>query len=186
MALRFLKLAVFLSLSELAASLTFAQVRILVDQVGYETAAPKIALIESTTDAAPSAFAVVDDATGNTVFTGKLEPAGTVDHWVPWHFWKADFSSLHTPGEYRLRTVGGDPAISSCAFEVGDDLLERRTLSNVLYYFKGQRSSGDFDRADRHLAIPGDPGHFADVQGGWYDATGQLRRAQNPRRRQLQ
>jgi hypothetical protein len=169
---RFLKLAVILSFCELTASLSFAQVRVLVDQVGYETSAPKVALIESTTDAAPSGFALVDDATGDTVFTGKIEPAGTVDHWIPWHFWKADFSSWHTPGEYRLRTAGGEPVASSCAFEIGDNLLERRTLSNVLYYFKGQRSSGDFDRADRHLAIPGEPGHFVDVHGGWYDATG--------------
>jgi Glycosyl hydrolase family 9/Cellulase N-terminal ig-like domain len=170
--LRFLKLAVVLSFSGLAASLSFAQVRVLVDQVGYETAAPKVAVIENTTDAAPGSFALVDDTTGAIVFTGKTAPAGTVDHWVPWHFWKADFSSLRTPGEYRLRTGDGERAVSSCAFEIGDDLLERRTLSNVLYYFKGQRSSGDFDRADRHLAIPGDPGHFADVHGGWYDATG--------------
>jgi hypothetical protein len=155
MKLRFLKLAVILSLCGLAASLGFAQVRVLVDQVGYETAAPKVALIESTTNAALSGFALVDDATGDTVFTGKVESAGTVDYWGTWHFWKADFSSWHASGEYRLRSVGNEPAVSSCAFEIGDNLLERRTLSNVLYSFKGQRSSGDFDSADRHLAIPG-------------------------------
>lgn len=172
MTLRFLKPAVILSFCGLAASLSFAQVRVLVDQVGYDTAAPKVALIENTTDVTATDFALVDEATGDTVFTGKIEPAGAVDHWGPWHFWKADFSSWHTPGEYRVRVAGGDRAFSSCAFEIGDHLLERRTLSNVLYYFKGQRSSGDFDQADRHLAIPGDPGQFVDVHGGWYDATG--------------
>ena len=172
MTLRFWKPAVILSLSGLAALPSFAQVRVLVDQVGYETAAPKVALIESTTDAAPSGFALVDDATGDTVFTGKVAAAGTVDHWAPWHFWRANFSSWRHSGEYRLITAGADPAISSCVFEIGDDLLERRTLSSVLYYFKGQRSTGDFDRADRHLAIPGAPGRFADLHGGWYDATG--------------
>jgi len=172
MKLRFLKLVIILIFCGLAPSLSFAQVRVLVDLVGYETAAPKVALIESTTDAALSGFALVDDATGDTVFTGKIEPAGTVDRWGRWHFWKADFSSWHTAGEYRLRIAGAESVISSCAFEIGDDLLERRTLSNVLFYFKGQRSSGDFDRADRHLAIPGAPGHFVDVHGGWYDATG--------------
>jgi hypothetical protein len=172
MPLRFLKLAVLVSFCGLSASQSPAQVRVLVDQVGYEAAAPKIALVENTTDAAPSGFALVDDATGSTVFTGKLEPAGTVDHWAPWHFWKADFSSWQTSGEYRLRTTGGDADVSSCVFEIGEDVLEQRTLSNVLYYFKGQRSSGDFDRADRHLAVPGEPGHFVDVHGGWYDATG--------------
>ncbi|MGC2639322.1 MAG: glycoside hydrolase family 9 protein [Acidobacteriaceae bacterium] len=172
MTLRLLKLAAIVSLCGLAAAPGFAQVRVLVDQVGYESVAPKVALIESTADAALGGFVLVDDATGETVFTGKLDPAGTVDHWAPWHFWKADFSSWRTPGEYRLRTAGGDAEVSSCTFEIGDNLLERRTLSNVLYYFKGQRSSGDFDRADRHLAVPGEPGHYVDVHGGWYDATG--------------
>lgn len=165
-------LAVLVTYCALAASPLFAQVRVLVDQVGYETAAPKLALIENTTDAAPGGFALVDDKTGETVFTGKLEAAGTVDHWVPWHFWKADFSSWQKPGVYRLRTTSGNSEVSSCAFDIENNLLERRTLSNVLYYFKGQRSSGDFDRADRHLAIPGEPGQFIDVHGGWYDATG--------------
>lgn len=172
MTLRLLKVAVILSFCGLTASQSFAQIRVLVDQVGYESAAPKVALIESATDAAPNSFALLDDATGRTVFTARTEPAGTVDHWVPWHFWKADFSSWRTPGEYRLRVGDGDRAVTSCAFEIGDNLLERRTLSNVLFYFKGQRSSGDFDQADRHLAIPGEPGHFIDAHGGWYDATG--------------
>ena len=57
-------------------------------------------------------------------------------------------------------------------FEIQDDVLERNTLSNVLYYFKGQRASGLMDEADRHLALPGGKGGFVDVHGGWYDATG--------------
>lgn len=169
---RTLKPLTFFLFWGLAASPSFSQARILVDQVGYETAAPKVALIESATDEDPGSVALVDTTTGKAVLEAKSEPAGTVDHWGPWHFWKADFSSWRTPGEYRLRVVGRDFAISSCAFEIGDSLLERRTLSNLLYYFKGQRSSGDFDRADRHLAIPGAPGKFLDAHGGWYDATG--------------
>ncbi len=172
MTIRFLKPAVIALFCGLASSLSCAQVRVLVDQVGYETAAPKVAVIENTADTAPSGFELVDDATGDVVFRGTPEPAGTVDHWVPWHFWKADFSSWRSPGHYRLRITSDGAVISSCAFEIGENLLERRTLSNVLYYFKGQRSSGDFDRADRHLAVPGEPGHFVDAHGGWYDATG--------------
>jgi hypothetical protein len=55
---------------------------------------------------------------------------------------------------------------------VQDDVLERNTLSNVIYYFKGQRASGEMDKADRHLPYPdGQPGTL-DIHGGWYDATG--------------
>jgi hypothetical protein len=62
--------------------------------------------------------------------------------------------------------------VSSCAFEINSNVLERDTLSNVVFYFKGQRSSGNFDKADSHLPDPEHPGQFVDVRGGWYDATG--------------
>lgn len=156
----------------LAGSLAFAQVRILVDQVGYETSAPKVALVESSGEIGPADFALIDEDSGRTVLTGNLEPAGTVDRWRNWHFWKADFSSWQTPGHYFLRVTSRDEVTSSCAFELGKDVLERNTLSNVIYYFKGQRASGDMDRADRHLPLPEPPGGIIDVHGGWYDATG--------------
>jgi Glycosyl hydrolase family 9/Cellulase N-terminal ig-like domain len=149
-----------------------AQVRVLVDQVGYETTASKVGLIEGTESTSVSGFSLIDDDSGSPVFTGKLEPEGTVNHWHNWHFWKADFSSWQKAGHYRLIAPTGNGTVSSCAFEIGDDLLERKTLSNVLYYFKGQRASGDMDEADRHLLLPEKPGGFIDVHGGWYDATG--------------
>lgn len=146
--------------------------RVLVDQVGYDSTAPKLALIEGTADDQPNGFALVDDSSGKVVFSGQLESTGSVDHWNNWRFWKADFSGWRTPGHFVLRITNQGQTASSCAFEIGDDLLERRTLSNVIFYFKTQRATGDMDRADRHLASPEDPGTLLDVHGGWYDATG--------------
>jgi hypothetical protein len=87
-------------------------------------------------------------------------------------FWIADFSSLQTPGQYILRVSSREGDASSCPFAIDDNILERNTLSNIVYYFKGQRASGLMDKADRHLEIPGSNGTFVDVHGGWYDATG--------------
>jgi hypothetical protein len=148
-----------------------AQVRVLVDQVGYETTAPKVALISGAENGRAAQFTLVDDATGKVVFSGTAEAAGHVDRWGDRTYWKADFSALRTPGHYILRIATGDSVASSCSFQIDDDLLERTTLSNVLFYFKGQRASGDMDRADRHLALPDGSG-TVDVHGGWYDATG--------------
>jgi hypothetical protein len=61
---------------------------------------------------------------------------------------------------------------NSCAFEISDNILERDTLSNIVFYFKSQRASGLIDQADRHLRLPGGQQGFVDVHGGWYDATG--------------
>ena len=145
--------------------------RVLVDQVGYETTAMKVALISDADGSAPAQFTLIDDATGKVVFSGVSTAAGQVNHWADRIYWKADFSSFHTPGHYVLRAASGNTTASSCSFQVEDDVLERTTLSNVLFYIKGQRASGDMDRADRHLPLPDGKG-TVDVHGGWYDATG--------------
>jgi len=145
---------------------------VLLDQVGYETQAPKQAIVSGTAQDRPERFGLVDADSNKVVFEAKLTPAGKVFNWENQVFWTADFSAWQRPGHYILQvhTTGGDT--SSCAFEINDDVLERDTLSNVIFYFKGQRASGEMDEADRHLMLPGKNEGFVDVHGGWYDATG--------------
>ena len=163
--------ALLLAISTVPAS---AELRVLVDQVGYEQNAAKQALvIADPVDPAPLKFSLINSATGQSVFDGELKSSGEVHAWTGMVFWTADFSSWNQPGEYILRvSPASGPSVASCPFTIQANVLERKTLSNVLYYFKGQRASGDFDRADRHLAAPDHPGTFVDVHGGWYDATG--------------
>jgi hypothetical protein len=142
-----------------------------VDQVGYEARAPKQALIMGTAQDHPQQFTLLNGATGKAVLSGTPTLAGQVHTWAG-VFWIADFSSWQKPGHYRLLTKTAAGEVSSCPFEIAEDVLERNTLSNVLYYFKGQRSSGLIDQADRHLPLPGGEAGFVDVHGGWYDATG--------------
>ncbi|MGB6686813.1 MAG: glycoside hydrolase family 9 protein [Terracidiphilus sp.] len=146
--------------------------QVLVDQVGYETNAPKQAIVSGTAQSRPGGFALIDTETGQTVLEGDLKPAGEVVAWGGRVFWIADFSAWQKAGRFLLRIHSDGLDLSSCAFAIGDDLLERDTLSNVIYYFKGQRPSGSFDAADRHLALPGKQGVLIDAHGGWYDATG--------------
>src|SRR5690348_1639583 len=142
-----------------------AQVRVLVNQVGYEPAAPKWAIVEAPKSVQPRGFALIDAATERVVMRGPLEAAGSVRGWGNWAFWYADISTWCRPGQYILRTQGPRGPAQSCQFEIKDDVMERNTLSNVIYYFKGQRAAGLLDRADRHLADPERPGRFVDVHG---------------------
>ena len=144
----------------------------LVDHVGYELHATKQAVLVGSAQDSPQQFSLIDTDTGKTVLSGKTAIAGEVKAWDGRVFWTADFSQWQTAGHYLLQVRAKDANVSSCIFEINDDLLERNTLSNVIFYFKGQRSSGLIDRADRHLALPDEPGGFVDVHGGWYDATG--------------
>ncbi len=144
----------------------------LVDHVGYELHADKQAVLVGSAQDSPQQFSLIDADTGKTVLSGKTAIAGEVKSWDGRVFWTADFSQWQRAGHYLLHVRTKDAEVSSCAFEINDDLLERNTLSNVIFYFKGQRSSGLIDQADRHLALPDEPGGFVDVHGGWYDATG--------------
>ena len=158
----------------LAPAASYGQLHVLVDQVGYDTAAPRQAILQGTALDHPSKFTLIDTTTGKIVFTGTPTLAGSVYNWRVPHgnvYWTADFSTWKKPGHYVLETSDGLGEAHSCAFQIQNNLLERTTLSNVVYYFKGQRASGPMNRADRHLKIPNGPG-YVDVHGGWYDATG--------------
>jgi hypothetical protein len=148
------------------------QVRVLVDQVGYETLAPKQAIVEGSPEDSPQKFTLRDVDSGKIVFEASLQPSGEVYAWEGRSFWTADFSLWQRAGHYSIQVHTGKGDTSSCEFDISDDILERDTLSNVVYYFKGQRVSGLMDRADRHLPLPGGQQEFVDVHGGWYDATG--------------
>jgi hypothetical protein len=150
-----------------------ASTRVLVDQIGYEPDASKVALVvTSKDDPAPTRFTLINSDTGKLALEGDIKPSSEVHSWTGMLFFTADFTAWREPGHYILRVSASSSQISSCTFAIQEDVLERNTLSNVVYYFKGQRSSGDFDRADRHLPVPDHPGEFVDVHGGWYDATG--------------
>jgi hypothetical protein len=145
---------------------------VLVDQVGYERAAGKQAIISADAGQPLHDFEVIDTGTGKPAYTGSLQDTGAVHNWGKQHYWRADFSALKTPGRYILQLKNHDACIRSDEFLIQDNVLERNTLSNVIYYFKGQRASGLMDKADRQLPRPdGKPGTL-DIHGGWYDATG--------------
>ncbi len=164
------RLSVLCSL--LAAQAGFAvSVKVLVNHIGYEQDGPKRAVILGHAGDEVSTFNVIDDSTGNSVLTGSAVKTGPVDQWKDWQFWTADFSSIDTGGAYRLECATSRGVARSFPFKIQRDLLERNTLSSVIYYFKGQRCSGLLDKADRHSKVE-DSTATIDVHGGWCDATG--------------
>jgi len=157
--------------------------RILTNQVGYEAAGPKKAVVQGRAGDACHAFAVKRYPGGETVLSGTAIPEGPVARWKDWDFWTIDWSAVDQEGTYVIECVtengttvparaGAGPLIvRSHPVLVQKNALEQATLSDVLYYFKGQRSSGLWDKADRRLTFEGRPG-LVDIHGGWFDATG--------------
>ncbi|MFB6457248.1 glycoside hydrolase family 9 protein [Chitinophaga sp. Hz27] len=147
------------------------EIRVVTNHVGYETSQQKTAMLVADQPVKPSGWTLIDDATNHVSASGQLTDKGTVDKWHNLYFWRINFSSFSTPGKYRLVVALPDHQCSSYAFTVGAHVLERQTISDVIYYFKGQRSSGLLDQADHHVGLLGTK-DTVDAHGGWYDATG--------------
>ena len=147
-------------------------VEVITNHVGYEDRGAKHAIIEGDQNVLINSFNLIDVNTGKIVYTGKPVYSGPVSKWKNWQFWTVNFSDFATPGTYKLQLTlpGGD--VSSYPFVIGKNVIEKATISDVVYYFKGQRSAGLIDKADHHLPLPGKPGDTIDAHGGWYDATG--------------
>ncbi|MEX6689398.1 glycoside hydrolase family 9 protein [Danxiaibacter flavus] len=150
----------------------FGQAKIATNHVGYEIGMNKKAVLVSDGKKHVGSFQLVNVSDGKAVLEGIPFYNGPVNKWKNWTFWTLDFSSYNTPGSYYMQAQVDGKYIISYPFIIGKQVLEQTTLSDVIYYFKGQRCSGLLDAADHHLPMPGKEGHFVDLHGGWYDATG--------------
>ena len=145
--------------------------KILHNHVGYALAASKVALVQSSAAFSGGSFTLYALDSREAVFSGTLRPRGAVMRWRDWQYWEADFSALQTPGRYVLGVDGMTPALVSQPFTVASTVFDAQLLSDLLHYFKSQRSSGVFDRADRDCPVI-DSNARVDVHGGWADASG--------------
>jgi len=166
-------LILILAISAFLASQTLIaqEVKVLANQVGYEAAGPKLAVILGHPGDAFSRFAVLKAGSGEKVLSGVPAHAGPVRKWKDWDFWTIDWSSVDQEGAYIIECSSPKGTFRSHPVSVQKNVLERNTLSDVIYYFKGQRSSGLWDKADRQMRFEGKEG-MVDVHGGWFDATG--------------
>jgi hypothetical protein len=148
------------------------RVKVLTNHIGYETSGPKHAVVLGKAADSVSSFKIKEYATDREVFAGSAKPLGPVMKWKDWHFWTVDFNGVTVDGVYYIECQSSRGPIRSSPFMIQKDVLEKHTLSNVIYYFKGQRSSGLLDQADRRLRFDGADDQTADLHGGWFDASG--------------
>lgn len=152
--------------------------RVLVNHLGYDAGAPKAAVLEGIDPAADGPVNVpcslISAESGEKVFAAPGGAIGRVGRWKDWRFCRVDFSRFDRPGSWLIRADTPRGSVVSSSFEIGEHLLARRALPDILHYFKSQRTSGRYDRADRAVPFAGNRTGTADVHGGWYDASGDL------------
>jgi len=146
--------------------------KILTNHLGYDPDGPKHAVILSKAGENVTACALKNSPDDRAVFDASTRTAGPVRKWRDWYFWTADFDSFKGEGEYYLECSSSGGQLRSFPFHIQHSILERNTLSDVIYYFKEERSSGRLDQADRHLSFDGRKQGTLDAHGGWWDATG--------------
>lgn len=146
--------------------------RILTNHLGYDSFGPKHAVVRGSAADQIASFQVRTAPGGTLVLEGQPLAGVPVDKWRDWVFWSLDFSDLQAEGTYVIECRDHDQVLRSFPFRVQNNILERYTLSDVLFYFKSMRSSGAFEQADRHIAFRDSTRKPIDAHGGWYDASG--------------
>jgi hypothetical protein len=145
--------------------------RILVNHIGYDSRAPKRAVLQLLDDRCPARFTIVDADTDAVVHTGNVPPAQPVDQWHGGRFATLDFTDVQSEGCYRLETELPGGTVSSSPFAIAPHLLVQQTVSDIIAYFKGQRHTRLYDAADANATFAGERAGTVDVRGGWCDAT---------------
>ena len=149
-----------------------SEMKILTNHLGYEAGGPKHAVILGKSQDAVSGCEIKDSKNDAPLARVPATGVGPVKKWRDWYFWALNFDSLRTEGEYYIECASHQHSIRSFPFLIQNNLLERNTLSDVIYFFKEERSTGRLDQADRHLPFDGPKKGTLDAHGGWWDATG--------------
>ena len=137
------------------------------NQVGFDTQGGKHAVVEGASGL--SRFLVVGDD-GTAAWCGDLT-GQSFDAWGSNNtFYSVDFTELTKPGNYRLQ-IGNT---TSAKFTIAGNALFAKTFPSVLGYFKSSRADdSDVWGQDASIPVCG-TGTSANVQGGWYDASGDI------------
>lgn len=154
----------------------FSSRAIATNQVGYEAAGPKFAVLALGDGPDFSALRLRDAATGEVVFETAPGEVTGVDSWKTQRWQAAEFSAFTGTGRFLLEALDASGArLVSEPFEIAEPLYAARFPSALLGYFQSQRTQEPYLGADRAIAFIGNKRNArVDVHGGWYDASGDV------------
>ena len=166
---------VFLAVS-LAPQAQAPEIFIRVSQLGYRPDDPKVAILFGSGPFPAGVEVLTDDGRAVT----RLEAQPIAGAWGRFDtFAEVDFSSLRTPGRYRLRSADG--ALESAPFAVGENVFAD-AADAMLEFMRSQRCGYNpfldvvCHRYDGRTAEGPRPyGSFLPADGGWHDAGDSLK-----------
>lgn len=154
----------------------FSSRAIATNQVGYEAAGPKFAVLALGDGPDFTALRLRDATTGELVFETTPGEATGVDRWKTQRWQSAEFTSFTGAGRFLLEALDASGArLVSEPFEIAEQLYAERFPTALLGYFQSQRTTEPYLSADRAIAFIGNKRNArVDVHGGWYDASGDV------------
>jgi hypothetical protein len=154
------------------------RVRVFVNQVGYDQAGPKSAVIAANfyPSEGLASFQLITPL-GKAAFTKTFPSAGRIysgtdDDWG-WYFWRADFSDCRDAGQFRGRVQVGGVKSESVPFAIGPGTVLGQTARSSVDFFFIQRCGFDVPGWHKpcHLDDAKLPdGTQIDGTGGWHSA----------------
>ena len=146
---------------------------IIVNHIGYETKGYKTAILNASLNENIKSFSILDINSGKKIYTSKnIKYVGLVKKWKNKTYWIIDFSDYSKPGNYKIIISADKQNHESFAFNISDNLFIRKTITDIMFFFKSQRCSGIFEKKDYSLPFFGDRKGTIDAHGGWFDASG--------------
>ncbi|MES3017819.1 MAG: glycoside hydrolase family 9 protein [Bacteroidota bacterium] len=153
-----------------------AQTAIFANQVGFDSRGPKLAVVRLDASSAQKAsFNLIDAATSKVVYSGNLAGPKQVEDWFPGKFfYKTDFSSFRTPGNYKIVvSVGGVKTLSD-DFRIDENALAKLTMPSIIRYYNKQRANTPEELGADIKIKPKGSTKEVDMRGGWADASGDI------------
>lgn len=144
--------------------------KIFISHPGYTAATSKKAVLRAPDSFSGTSFQLINRENGEKVFEGQIKREGTVDKWKDWYFFTLDFSEYKELGRYYILIDG----VASEPFNIVKTIFDKWLHHEIICYFKSHRSSGKWDRHDKHASFIGNRTDTKDVSGGWYDASGDI------------
>jgi len=150
------------------------EIKVLVNQVGYDPADPKVALVQAPlgdTSLRAASFRLIS-ARGDCILEGRLRSARSITKWGL-RYWWADFSAARRPGSYRIQVRSRGRTFESPPFVIAKNVMQKETLALAASFFFYQRCGAEVPgwHAPCHLDDGKTPdGKHRDASGGWHDA----------------
>ncbi|MEI9956128.1 MAG: hypothetical protein WDM90_07470 [Ferruginibacter sp.] len=98
-----------------------------------------------------------------------------MEEWAPGKFfYNVIFTLLESEGNYQLNIAVDGKQYSSAPFEIGKDLLAKKTIGSIIQYYNRQRANTPQELAADSAVLLYGSNTTVDMRGGWCDASGDV------------